>query len=119
MVILPFDGGWDPGSVQGGRCAPPPSAASAVKRPRSPGPNAAVSATRPARRSARHACGVPGTETLVAEVVLVERRIGEDWDERTREEVDAACMKRACDEEDLRAAPPASIAERFSRPPGR
>jgi hypothetical protein len=92
MVILPFDGGWDPGSVQGGRCAPPPSAASAVKRPRSPGPDAAVSATRPARRSARHARGVPGTETLVAEVVLVERRIGEDWDERTREEVDSACV---------------------------
>jgi hypothetical protein len=67
----------------------------------------------------RCARNVPGTETLVAQVVLVQRRIGEEWDERTRKEVDAACMKRARDEEDLRAAPRASIAERFSRPPGR
>ena len=33
MVVLPFDGCRDPGSVQGGRCAPPPSAASALSRP--------------------------------------------------------------------------------------
>lgn len=66
-----------------------------------------------------YARGVPGTETLVAELVLVQRRIGEEWDERTRKEVYSASMKRARYEEDLRAAPRASIAERFSRPSGR
>jgi Ca-activated chloride channel family protein len=83
------------------------------------------------RRSATHflerqlrwlepfARGVPGTETLVAELVLVQRRIGEEWDERTRKEVYSASMKRARSENDLRAAPRASIAERFNRPPGR
>ncbi|MCX8133899.1 MAG: hypothetical protein N3D18_08035 [Roseococcus sp.] len=30
-----------------------------------------------------YARGVPGTETLVAELVLVQRRIGERWDERS------------------------------------
>ncbi len=60
-----------------------------------------------------------GTETLVAELVLVQRRIGEQWDERTRKEVHSASMKRARYEEDLRAAPRASITERFSRAPGR
>ncbi|RAI54053.1 vWA domain-containing protein [Roseicella frigidaeris] len=66
-----------------------------------------------------YARGVPGTETLVAELVLVQRRIGDEWDERTRKEVYSASMKRARYEEDLRAAPRASIAERFSRPSGR
>ena len=63
--------------------------------------------------------GIPGTETLLAELVLVQRRIGEEWDERTRKEVYAASIKRARYEEDLRAAPRASITERFSRPRGR
>jgi hypothetical protein len=66
-----------------------------------------------------YARGVPGTETLVAELVLVQRRIGERWDERTRKEVYLASMKRARSEEDLRATPRASLTERFGGPPGR
>jgi Ca-activated chloride channel family protein len=53
----------------------------------------------------RYARGVPGAETLVAEVVLVERRIGEEWDERTRKEVDAACMTRGRRGRPPRSAP--------------
>ena len=80
------------------------------------------------RRAARHflerelrwmepyARGVPGTETLVAELILVQRRISEEWDERTRKEVYAASYKRSRSESDLREAAPMSISERFGSP---
>ncbi|TCZ54238.1 VWA domain-containing protein [Roseicella aquatilis] len=61
----------------------------------------------------RHARGLEGAEPLLAELVLVLRRVGEDWDERVRKEVYAASNQRARGEADLRAAAPPSIAARF------
>lgn len=60
----------------------------------------------------RYARGVPGAEPLLAELVLVLRRVGEAWDERTRKAVYAASAQRSRNEADLREAPQASIAER-------
>jgi hypothetical protein len=80
------------------------------------------------RRAARHflerelrwmepyARGVPGTETLLAELILVQRRVSEEWDERTRKEVYAASYKSSRSEPDLRAEPRVTLTERF-RPP--
>ncbi|MFC7477899.1 VWA domain-containing protein [Dankookia sp. GCM10030260] len=64
----------------------------------------------------RYARGLAGAEPLLAELVLVLRRVGEDWDERTRKEVFAASYQRVHGEVDLRAAAPPSISERFGRP---
>ena len=66
----------------------------------------------------RYARGVPGAEPLLAELVLVLRRVGEEWDERTRKAVYAASAQRSRNEADLREAPQASIAERFGGRPG-
>jgi hypothetical protein len=62
----------------------------------------------------RYAHGVPGTEPLLAELVLVQRRSGEVWDERTRKGVFAAASMAARSEVDLRDAAPPSIVMRFS-----
>ncbi|MFC7737566.1 VWA domain-containing protein [Roseomonas sp. GCM10028921] len=64
-------------------------------------------------RMQHYARGVPGTEALLAELVLVQRRAGEVWDERTRKGVFAAASMAARSELDLRDAAPPSIAERF------
>jgi hypothetical protein len=61
----------------------------------------------------------PGTAPLLAELVLVLRRVGEEWDERTRKEVFAASAMRSRGEVELRAAAPPSIAESFGRQPRR
>jgi Ca-activated chloride channel family protein len=66
-------------------------------------------------RMERYARGVPKTETLLADLVLVQRRVGEVWDERTRKGVFAASLMAVRSETDLREAAPPSIAERFSR----
>jgi hypothetical protein len=63
----------------------------------------------------RYARGVPSTEPLLAELVLVQRRVGEVWDERTRKGVFAMASMAARSEVDLRDAAPPSIAMRFSR----
>ena len=63
-----------------------------------------------------YAQGVPGAETLVAELILVQRRIGEQWDERTRKEVYAASYKQSRGEHDLRHVPRPSIGNRFGQP---
>jgi Ca-activated chloride channel homolog len=63
-----------------------------------------------------YARGVPGAETLVAELILVQRRVSEEWDERTRKEVFAASYKSNRSESDLRAARQISLSERFGRP---
>jgi hypothetical protein len=47
------------------------------------------------------------------------RRVGEQWDERTRKEVFAASYRRARGEADLRVAASPSITERFSGQPRR
>jgi Ca-activated chloride channel family protein len=60
-----------------------------------------------------YARGVPGTETLVAELILVQRRVSEELDERTRKELFAASYKQTRSEHDLRSAKQASISERF------
>ena len=67
----------------------------------------------------RYARGLKAAEPLLAELVLLLRRVGEDWDERVRKEVYAASNQRARGEMDLRAAAPPSIAERFSGAPRR
>ena len=67
----------------------------------------------------RYARGLAGAEPLLAELVLVLRRVGEDWDERTRKEVFAASYQRVHGEVDLRAAAPPSISERFGGQPPR
>ena len=64
-----------------------------------------------------YARGIPGTETLLAELILVQRRVSEEWDERTRKEVYALSYKMSRSEMDLRAAPRASLSERFRAPP--
>jgi hypothetical protein len=63
-----------------------------------------------------YARGVPGTEALVADLILVQRRISEQWEERTRKEVYAASFKQSRSESDLRSAPPPPISERFGPP---
>jgi Ca-activated chloride channel family protein len=64
-----------------------------------------------------YARGIPGTETLLAELILVQRRVSEEWDERTRKEVYAASYKSSRSARDLRAAPRATLTERFRSPP--
>ena len=61
----------------------------------------------------RYARGVPGAAPLLAELVLVLRRVGEEWDERTRKAVYAASAQRSRHEPDLREAAQPTIAERF------
>lgn len=60
-----------------------------------------------------YARGVPGAEHLLAELILVQRRVNEEWNERTRKEIFAASFKQARSEHDLRSARQASISERF------
>jgi len=60
-----------------------------------------------------YARGIPGADILLAELILVQRRVGEEWDERTRKEVYAASHKLSRSERDLRAAPRASLSDRF------
>jgi Ca-activated chloride channel homolog len=64
----------------------------------------------------RYARGIAAAEPLLAELVLMLRRVGEEWDERTRKEVFAASYQRVHGEADLRSAAPPSISERFGRP---
>ncbi len=78
------------------------------------------------RRTARHflarelrwmepyARGVPGADALIAELILVQRRVSEEWDERTRKAVFAASYKSSRSEMDLRTAPQMSLSERFN-----
>lgn len=77
------------------------------------------------RRAARHflerelrwmqsyARGVPGSEMLIADLILVQRRISEEWDERTRKEVYTAANKSSRSEQSLPSAPRLSLSERF------
>lgn len=53
-----------------------------------------------------YAHGVPGAKPLLAELVLVQRRAGEVWDERTRKGVFAAALMAVWSETDLRASAP-------------
>jgi Ca-activated chloride channel family protein len=64
-----------------------------------------------------YARGIPGTETLLAELILVQRRVSEEWDERTRKEVYAASYKLSRSERDLRSVPRASLSDMFRSPP--
>ena len=81
------------------------------------------------RRAARHflerelrwmepyARGIPGTETLLAELILVQRRVSEAWDERTRKEVFGTSFRLLRVQRDPRATPRATLTERFRSPP--
>jgi Ca-activated chloride channel family protein len=67
----------------------------------------------------RYARGLPGTEPLLAELVLLLRRAEEDLDPRLRKELYAASMMRARHEKDLRSAPRAPLADMLRREPRR
>jgi len=60
-----------------------------------------------------YARSIPGADILLAELILVQRRVGEEWDERTRKEVYAASHKLSRSERDLRSEPPRSLSDRF------
>jgi Ca-activated chloride channel family protein len=60
-----------------------------------------------------YARGVPGADAFVAELILVQRRIGEVLDARLLKETNTAVFKRSRSEQDLRSAPQQSIADRF------
>ena len=62
-----------------------------------------------------YARGVAGADMLVAELILVQRRIGEVLDSRLLKEVNTAAYKRNRSEQDFREAPQPSIAERFRK----
>ena len=68
---------------------------------------------RELRRMESYARGIPGTEILVAELILVQRRVSEEWDERTRKEVFTSSHKLSRSERDLRSDAPTSLSERF------
>jgi hypothetical protein len=63
----------------------------------------------------RYARGVPDTETILAELVLLLRRVDEDWGERTRKEVFCASVQRGRYEADLRDEVRAPLLERLRR----
>jgi hypothetical protein len=64
-----------------------------------------------------YARGLPGTEPLLAELVLLPRRVEEDRDPRLRKELHAASSMRARHEKELRSAPRAPLADRLREPP--
>ena len=63
----------------------------------------------------RYARGVPGVETMLAELVLLLRRVDEDWGERTRKDVFSASVQRGRYEADLREELRAPLLERLRR----
>ena len=63
----------------------------------------------------RYARGVPGAEALLTELVLLHRRAGEAWDERTRKNVFTAATQLGHFAEDLRIAARPSLADVLQR----
>jgi Ca-activated chloride channel family protein len=63
----------------------------------------------------RYARGVPKVETMLAELVLLLRRVDQDWGERTRKEVFSASVQRGRYENDLREEVRAPLLERLWR----
>ncbi len=63
----------------------------------------------------RYARGVPGAEAKIGELVLLFRRVDEDWGARTRKEVFTESTRLGRYEEDLRSAPRESLAARLRR----
>jgi hypothetical protein len=61
-----------------------------------------------------YARGVPGTETLINELILVERRINENWTERTRKEMSNTVRKRSRGEAELSFRRRPTISDQFS-----
>lgn len=70
-----------------------------------------------------YARGIPGTERLLADLILVQRRVSEEWDERTRKDLFSGLYKLSRSEPDLRhdaLLAPAALFDRFrSRPKSR
>jgi Ca-activated chloride channel family protein len=64
----------------------------------------------------RYGKGLAGSDALVRELVLMLRRIGQEWDERTRKEMELFSFKYAYSAPDHRAAPRESWAARLRRP---
>jgi hypothetical protein len=65
----------------------------------------------------RYARDVPGAEPMLRGLVLVQRSVHEDWDERTRKELWTRSIKTSRSEVDRRSGPRASLEEMFRRPP--
>ena len=66
----------------------------------------------------RYGRGLPGTEPILAELVMVLRHADETWSERTRKGVFAMSTQLSRGEDDLRAAAPRAMSEHFE-PRGR
>ncbi len=61
-----------------------------------------------------YARGVPGTETLINELILVERRVSDNWSERTRKEMFNTVRKRSRGEAELNFRRRPTISDQFS-----
>ena len=61
-----------------------------------------------------YARSVPGTETLIAELILVQRRVNENWGERTRKEMSNTIRKRSRGEAELSMRRRPTISDQFS-----
>jgi hypothetical protein len=64
-----------------------------------------------------YARGIPDAEALLGELIMVQRHVAEEWDERTRKEVYTSAHKLMRSESDLRSAPRMSLLRRFGSPP--
>lgn len=62
-----------------------------------------------------YARDLPGSEPLLAELVLLLRRADEELDTRTRKDLYGMSLRRGRSEMDLRSAPRASVAEVLQR----
>lgn len=60
-----------------------------------------------------YARGVPGTETMLGELILVQRRVNEDWTERTRKEMYNTVRKRSRGEAEMSVRRRPTISDQF------
>ena len=60
-----------------------------------------------------YARGVPGTETLINELILVQRRVNENWGERIRKEMSNTVRKRSRAEAELSFRMRPTISDQF------
>ncbi|MGG5807714.1 vWA domain-containing protein [Falsiroseomonas sp. CW058] len=73
---------------------------------------------REVRWMERYARGLPGADALLAELVLLLRRVEEELDPRLSKEIYAAASMRSFAKADHRAAPRAALSERLRRDQG-
>ena len=67
-----------------------------------------------------YARGIPGADTLLADLILVPCRVGGEWDERTRKDLFSGPYKLSRAQPDARlhaSRGPSELFERFKSPP--